>query len=158
MTSVLTGSVVPVPYSREPGTTTGSRFPEPREPVGTGGTSESKITFSNLDNHPLPTVTRPLKLAEQARNAGWHVRVGYARVEVPAHHHLNGNLAKAAHVLETISVQMRHPADGRRGWAGWQREDGGAWSFDHARIGFRRYGWTRTTKTKLPTILEGIME
>lgn len=114
------------------------------------------VLISNLDPAPLPPHAPALKLAELARTAGWYVRVGYAMAEVPAHHHLNGNLAKPAYVLETIGVQYRRPDGGGR--AMWHREAGSGWKFESAFIGTEAFGWSRSGKTKLRSILEGIME
>lgn len=132
--------------------------PLPRGRTGgsDGGQATPTVLISNLDQAPLPTVAKALKVAELARAAGWWVRVGYAKAEVPAHHYLNGNLAKAAHVLESVGVQFRRPAAGGR--AMWHRENGGGWTFEHAFIGTEAFGWSTSGKTKLRSILEGIME
>lgn len=144
---------VPVPYTGARGTVLCPPCPGTRGTVGHG---QPTVLVCNLCPAPLPPHPRALKLAEQARAAGWHVRVGYAKAEVPAHHHLNGNLAKAAHVLETIGVQYRR--HGRRGRAMWHREAGGGWKFESAFIGIEAFGWSTSGKTKLRSILEGIME
>lgn len=101
------------------------------------------VLVSSLDNAPLPRVAGAVKLGEAARAAGWYVRTGYSRVQVADRFHANGNLAKAAHVLECVGVWLRRPPM-ERGWAMWHAVDGGTYRFDHAFVGMQRHGWRAT--------------
>lgn len=104
----------------------------PAEPVPT-------ILVSSREPASLPRVAGAVKLGDAARAAGWFVRIGYSKVEVPDRFYANGNLAKAAHGLECVGVWLRRPPTGR-GWAMWNSVDGGNWRFDHAFLGMTKHG------------------
>lgn len=111
--------------------------------------------FSSWDNQPVPEVAGALKLAERARGAGWHVRVGVALVYVPDQYRVaSRELAKPAHLHMTVGVYMRRGRE--RGRAYWSCTDGRRWAFDTAQVNGERFGWMRSRKSEAPTILERI--
>lgn len=104
-------------------------------------TDAPKIIISSRDGHPVPAVRPAERLAERARAAGWRVRLTYACAEVPDHHYANGNLARAAHRLETVAV--RFPGRGR---AVWESTNAGPWRFRHAWLGLDELGLRQITE------------
>lgn len=101
--------------------------------------------ISSRDPATLPRVAAVVSLADLARGAGWHVRVGYAVVRLPERTYLNGNEARAAHELRTIVVAFRRPGttigQGRAMWewcSDWPPTPTGrppGWRFDYAFVG-----------------------
>jgi len=114
------------------------------------------VIFTSRDPRPLPHVPGALKLAQAAREAGWWVRTGVALAVHPDRYRANGELAKRAHVLETVGVYFRRP--GERGSAWWTRTDGAGWRFDGAVVNLRCYGWSAAKTSKIPTILERVRD
>jgi len=97
------------------------------------------VLVSSRDGAPVPPVPAAARLEAAAVAAGWRVRQTYALASIPERRYLNGNVAKAAHMLATVAVRMwrRLPAQVGRapaefGFAIWHNEDDHGWRFSHA--------------------------
>lgn len=96
------------------------------------------ILVSSRDGAPVPHVAGVASLVRVAEANGWTARPTYAKAAVPEQRYLNGNVAKAAHELESVVVRLRR--HGGYGWAAWHNEDGKGWRFAVAQLGLDQLG------------------
>lgn len=105
--------------------------------------------ISTRDGVPAPaTAKEALRCLALAESSGWQARLGYAWAQVPDRWYENGNLATAAHALESVGL---YAVRGRfRLAAFWHSTNGGSWSFESAWCGDRSarsaLGWQESKK------------